>query len=341
MARASILAVTVATVVLTAEAAALAANKTPRSSHLQKPLTLFLNTEGATLTMGRGGSHQNQSRVLRHRRIRSVTIPPLSGGAHARQRLVACVGEQFAPFNIQIVMHRPSRAPYMMAVVGGASAALRLSPRTTGIAPSGSRVIADAVAFAFERRDRGVDGVCKTVAHEVGHALGLKHAYRRGDIMSYLPSREKGFLDRTSYCGEYKARRCTGKRSTQNSYKHLARVLGLKQPRRSPVPVQTAPGRVAPRSPDEGVRVATVTPRPRPKARPAPPRRPTRQPSRWTSRTVRQTITVRIGFGHGRWISCTGRSMDEIRACLKNVSKITATDGGRLVASRITLRIGD
>ena len=276
MARASILAIAAATVLITSDVA-LASGET-RPSPGKKILTLFLNTDGATLTRGRGGSRRDQSRVLLGRRIQRVEIPALSGGARATQRLTACVEGLFAPFELEVVTRRPSRASYIMAVVGGASAALGLSPMTTGIAPSGTRVIANAVVFAFERRDRGVDGVCKTVAHEVGHALGLKHTYRRGEIMSYLPSSKKTFMDTSSYCGEYKARRCTSKSSTQNSFKHLASVLGLKQPGERPAPVRTVPGRTIEQNPDDGVRVARVTPKPRPRTRTAPPRRPAARP---------------------------------------------------------------
>ena len=290
------------------------------------PLTLFLNLDGVGLTAGRGGSSHNESRVMMAKGIGSVVVPPYSGGRLARETLVACVREAFAPFKLNIVTTRPSGTPYIMAVMGGRSSALGFATTTTGVAPYSGGVLSDAVVFAFERRDRGPTSECTTVAHDAGHALGLKHAYKQGELMSYLSySGQKSFMDASAYCGEYSAQTCSSRQPSQNSYQHLASTLGLKVQGEDPPSPSPAP-------PAQQPRVARVPPPPR----------PPRQPAPSTGDNPRYRVRVSFGTPGGqrvRDVTCVASNLALLAHCLGDnglrlVSKRTANGGRRLSVKR-------
>ena len=334
-------------------------------NEVQGPLTLFLNLDGAKLSAGRGGSHHNESLVMLAKRIGSMAVPRYSGSAADRQRLIACVKDTFSRYRMEIVTSRPSAAPYIMAVAGGRSSGLGLSRRVTGIAPYNGGVMSEAVVFAFERGDRGPISVCNTVAHEVGHALGLRHAYKRGELMSYLSySGQKSFMNSDASCGEWRARTCASGKASQNSHQHLASILGLKgtgpgqrpapdaDPVQAPPPASTRvagtqkPANEPPASPQKPARVATVAPpgHQRPAAEPAPGpntvRRPRAQPA------AKHTYRVRVNFvsSNGqttRKVTCTGSNLALVAHCLgdnglKLVTSKTADGKQRLTVKPIT-----
>jgi len=275
-----------------------------------KILTLFLNRRGVTLTGGGGGSAENESRVLGKRGIERLHLPPYSGGAVAWETLYNCVKDAFAPYRLNIVDSRPARVPYIMAVVGGSSSLLGLNRNVTGVAPFRGRVMSNAVVFAFQRAGRTPTAECNTVAHEVGHALGLRHSFKEGEIMSYIPvNGRKSFLDASVPCGEYGPRRCSIYVSSQNSHSYLASTLGLSgagkapEPYRRPVPVRHEPA----------ARVATAVPAPTPRPGPTP----------WSvPRATRiRTITARISWSSGgltHKLTCSGSSTRALAMCLKH-----------------------
>lgn len=244
-----------------------------RPLHGDDQVTVYLNGSGVVLNGGRGGSQANASRVVRSRSLQRVEIPPYRGGTRAWGEVVRCVKEVFSPFQLAVVTRRPARAPYIMAVVGGSSASLGLSASVTGIAPYSGRIIARAVVFAFERRDRGAEQICNTVVHEVGHALGLSHSYRRNDPMTYLSyGGRRSFQDAEVPCGGHRVQRCNTGRATQNTFQHLAQLVGLRRPGVKPAPV-------SPQQPDRRIAALpprTVTP---PPARPTVPRPPAPRPA--------------------------------------------------------------
>jgi hypothetical protein len=101
----------------------------------------------------------------------------------------------------------------------------------------------NGVSFVFSENLRNdVEGTCTSILHEAGHALGLDHAYLCEDPMSYLHGcGEKTFQDRDAACGEDEPRACNTDDGTQNSYRHLARVVGLRAGRPEPPATEADP----------------------------------------------------------------------------------------------------
>ena len=161
-----------------------------------------------------------------------VTIPRVGGGDRAWNAIVSCVQEQYAPFQVDIVDREP-RGQHITAVIGGWASQLGLDDDTTnGVGPYTGRVIPNAVVFIFSKvgtGERDIENLCAVTAHEVGHALGLEHEYKCGDIMSYFLDQcgTRTFMDDSAPCGEDEPRRCTAGR-TQNSFRRLGELVGFR-----------------------------------------------------------------------------------------------------------------
>ena len=168
-------------------------------------------------------------------------IPKFGGGDRAWNAMVACVKQQFAPFQIEIVERRPAGRDHITALVGGKASMVGLNDRTTaGIGPHDGSVLRGARVHVFSQviGEREHENLCATTAHEVGHALGLDHTYKCGDVMSYFNDEcgPQTFLDEDMPCGESEERACASGEDTQNSYRRLASLVGLKTSATAPEP---------------------------------------------------------------------------------------------------------
>lgn len=161
-------------------------------------------------------------------------IPRFGGGDRAWAAIVGCVKRQYAPFAVDITDRKPASAPYITAVVGGLASQRGLDDDTTnGVGPYDGGVIRDAVVNVFSQVGTGetdIENLCAVTAHEVGHALGLDHEVLCGDIMSYYLDQcgARTFMDQDAPCGEDEERACGADGETQNSYRRLAALVGLR-----------------------------------------------------------------------------------------------------------------
>jgi hypothetical protein len=193
-----------------------------------RPVTVFLERNGQTVERRNGDE---------------VRIPRFGGGDRAWNAMVSCVKEQFAPFQIEIVERRPAGSDHITALVGGKASMIGMSDRTTaGIGPYDGSVLRGALVHVFSQvgpGERDHAGLCAVTAHEVGHALGLDHTYKCGDVMSYFNDEcgPQTFLDVDMPCGESEERTCATGDETQNSYRRLASLVGLKRAATAPEPM--------------------------------------------------------------------------------------------------------
>jgi Matrixin len=185
---------------------------------------------------------ERSGRVVEHDG-EEVTIPRFGGGDRAWSGIVACVKQQFAPFQIDVVERAPARGSYITAVIGGRASQLGLDDRSTnGVGPySPDHVIRDAVVHVFSKvgtGERDVQNLCAVTVHEVSHSLGLDHSYKCGDVMSYFGDRcgARKLLDLDVRCGEDAARTCGDGARTQNSFRKVAAAVGLRTPNPEPNP---------------------------------------------------------------------------------------------------------
>lgn len=218
-------------------------------------LTLFLNRRGGRFTWGRSDSARNTSSLV-PRGQQPVEISPFAGSDEEWAAVTGCLNEQFAPYRVIVTESEPARGSYMEVVVGDVPQRLGLSSKTVGIAPmdaSGKQVIERAVVFVFSQRigEARTHRICEVAAQEVGHALGLDHAYLCEDPMSYLRGcGAKTFQNADVPCGEHAPRRCRSGAATQNTVAHLARRLGIRQHAALP-PTRVAPDGMPPPTPGE------------------------------------------------------------------------------------------
>ncbi|MDQ3341150.1 MAG: hypothetical protein M4D80_38850 [Myxococcota bacterium] len=191
--------------------------------------TIFLARQPLELVPGVDDAPRGVSSVLANAANKPMKLPGWKGNNATWSKLVACVREQFHPFDVTVTDERPLHEDFVLVAVGGKPADLGIKDkRIGGLAPFNGEVIPVPVVYAFSAALRhDVRAICETIAMEVAHAYGLDHGYECKDVMTYLTGcGAKKFVDKEVRCGEKKARDCEGGTPTQNSYKHLISVLG-------------------------------------------------------------------------------------------------------------------
>ena len=193
-------------------------------------LTVYVNGRGAAIRGGFEDAANNRSSIALSRGRDRVNVPAFSAGAQVWGSMMSCVREQLGDYDITVTDRRPESGEYIMMMVGGRPGMLGYQQGVGGVAPYTGSVVNGTVGFIFaDAYGDDARELCETVAHEIGHTLGLDHTYECTDTMSYLHGcGEKTFQDKDMACGEWGARSCGSGQRVQNSHYRLAKLVGLR-----------------------------------------------------------------------------------------------------------------
>ena len=187
-----------------------------------------VNFEGGTVTPA-------QSSIIKNRRLGVVTIDrfaPADLGPHFasddRQAIIDSILNKlkliYSGVNIRIVTQRPVGEPYSIIHVGGRN--FTRNPRAVGVAPLDIHDFdKQDIAFAFSQSYKNTPGretlikLAYTIAHEMGHAMGLQHIDHDLAIMQPRNSNQALEFD-------VEARLVSNRRKLENSLRKLVQNVG-------------------------------------------------------------------------------------------------------------------
>ena len=234
--------------------------------------TIWLNKNGGTYTVNGQATNSATGNVNNQTSANggsyTATIPPIDSQFNWTF-IAQCVRDAYAKYDVRVVETQPASGNYVEAVVGGTGQELHYGANQLfGIASADNfcGVTERGIAFSFSRTHLGVPQqdreLCATIAHEVGHLLGLEHEATPADEMSYVGVTESGawpksFTTADAQCGTTPTQTmancsCGGTRT--NSDRRLTQFLGLRA-------TETIPPTVAITSPTAGdiQRTFTIT----------------------------------------------------------------------------------
>lgn len=158
----------------------------------------------------------------------NTTIGPFTRGDETWQRVVQCVRETYAPFNITVTDIDPGGEPHYEVLVGGNNSMFGPGFEDAGgLAPATCTEIPNSISYVFDVWGNNADVICSVVAQESAHTFGLEHELHPEDPMTYLAGPDKKrFRAEQVDCGEDFPRACRCGGTTQNSYEHLLAMFG-------------------------------------------------------------------------------------------------------------------
>ncbi len=181
--------------------------QSPNTPYSAAARVVWLNRQGGSFTVG---SNTNSATNVVTSRIfsgGSFVIPPLSTNFNWTT-IVACVKEQFKPYNVRFVETEPTSGKYVQAIVGGTGEEIGRGRTLLGVAAADNfcGVTEAGIAFNFSGNHTAQNNteLCVTIAHEIGHVLSLEHKSLSTDVMSYTPaapSNPKAFRSQEAQCG--------------------------------------------------------------------------------------------------------------------------------------------
>lgn len=150
-------------------------------------------------------------------------------------RVMECVRETMAPFDIQVTTEDPGPGvPHFEVMTAGTSA--ELNPNIEGAGGIAPFINCGAnrnsvLSFVFANQTSDVEYLCTAIVHEAGHTYGLSHTLEEKDPMSYkdLGAYEKVWQNAEQTCGidDNAPQRCSCFPSRQNTFRALKDTFGL------------------------------------------------------------------------------------------------------------------
>jgi hypothetical protein len=115
-------------------------------------------------------------------------LSPFSRSDDVWNRVVACMKDVYAPFNVEITETDPGAQPHFEIIIGGTPQQIGLSSGVGGVSPfSCAPYIPNSVVFVFDVWGDNAEEICATAAQELAHSFSLDHAIEPSDPMTYFP----------------------------------------------------------------------------------------------------------------------------------------------------------
>ena len=173
----------------------------PTTSGFAAPLQVHVTGTGGRVTAGEADNGpQWISRALYNAGYSYADIPAFEGTAAEWQFMITCAQNHFAGFPIQLVDTAPTTGDYVTVVVGGQAAHMGQTNMWGWASMGDKAVVVRGMGFVFSQ-DHGPTqraDLCQTLAHEIGHLVGLDHTQDCGDLMETPRNCERtGFLERS------------------------------------------------------------------------------------------------------------------------------------------------
>jgi MYXO-CTERM domain-containing protein len=161
----------------------------------------------------------------------TVTMQPYMHGQDHWDKVIACLKDTFAPFDIQVVTENPGSIAHFEVMAAGTSA--QLNPNIMGAGGIAPFIACNAqrnnlLAFVFANQTQGIEYLCGAIAHEAGHVWGLSHSMDPLDPMTYMDLGSlKVWQNSDQVCGTDAPQNCRCFPDTQNSFRYLRDTFGF------------------------------------------------------------------------------------------------------------------
>lgn len=193
------------------------------------PAIIFVNFDGAMLSMGGDNSQMDSSEIYG-----GEFLP--YGVGEKRAAVMQATRADWAEYNIDVVEERPAAGDYTMNMTGPTNF---VGEGVLGIAPLDCKNQSNPnnVTYAFHSVDDGFDAAttATTIGQEVAHSFGLEHVDEPADILN--PTNAGGdpsFMDEclplsggggTAFCPDQHTEFCSDGQG-QNSHQELLGIFG-------------------------------------------------------------------------------------------------------------------
>ncbi|MDQ3370938.1 MAG: hypothetical protein M3680_36430, partial [Myxococcota bacterium] len=193
---------------------------------------LYLNDckpNGCAVFPGADNSLTNRSSIAES----NVVLSAYHHGDEHWGKLVQCVKDTFAPFDVEILTTDPgSSVSHFEVMIGGSDSQLHPELQAGGVAPfiSCNAQRNNIISFVFPQTTDDLEYLCGAVVQEAAHVWGLDHELNAADPLTYLELGSlKRFQNDDALCGEElgAARRCFCGGTTQNTFRYMINTFGL------------------------------------------------------------------------------------------------------------------
>lgn len=164
--------------------------------------TIFMHRcVGASCTVAQGNT--NATAEPAKSSLGHGVLSPFSQGDETWNKVVACMKEVYAPFNVEITESDPGAAPHFEIMVGGKPQELGMSAGIGGVSPfSCVPYIPNSLVFVFDVWGNDPEELCATAAQEIAHSFAIDHSTEPSDPMTYFPYKgRRHYMNAQVQCG--------------------------------------------------------------------------------------------------------------------------------------------